>query len=213
MDLVLRGEDVSNKEGRTVLFVSHNMGAIKHLCDKALLLQGGSIVAHSDVLAVVSRYSELNLLDDNTPYRHIAGDQSIVIEKVVIKSGTGIEVSGGLEIEINFSPVDVSVKLENGSYSFFVLVHNLEDEVIWSLFQKDSGAFSLGDCRSVRVVADNILLPGTYYLSVGIFDRNNQFIDWVEKAEMFEVLPVFADGRIFDHRLGKVTSKASWSQS
>lgn len=78
-------EDVSNKEGRTVLFVSHNMGAIKHLCDKALLLQGGSIVAHSDVLAVVSRYSELNLLDDNTTYRHIAGDQSIVIEKVVIK--------------------------------------------------------------------------------------------------------------------------------
>ena len=50
-------EDVSAKEGRTVLFVSHNMGAIEQLCSSALLLEKGIIARKSgDVASVVKDY-------------------------------------------------------------------------------------------------------------------------------------------------------------
>ena len=48
--------DVS-KEGRTVLFVSHNMGAIQQLCDKGILLDKGLVISHGDIKSQVDMYS------------------------------------------------------------------------------------------------------------------------------------------------------------
>jgi len=48
-------EDIS-KGGRTVLFVSHNMVAINHICQKAILLSGGRVVAYADTHTVVDEY-------------------------------------------------------------------------------------------------------------------------------------------------------------
>ncbi len=46
------------QEGRTVLFVSHNMGAVQNLCQVACLLGQGSVIANGDVTEVVGRYLE-----------------------------------------------------------------------------------------------------------------------------------------------------------
>lgn len=51
-------EDVSKNEGRTVLFVSHNMGAIASLCQEAILLKNGKILEKSNIEKVVSIYYE-----------------------------------------------------------------------------------------------------------------------------------------------------------
>ncbi len=48
-------EDVG-REGRTVIFVSHNMDAVKHLCSKAMVLSSGRIVGAGDVEEQVSLY-------------------------------------------------------------------------------------------------------------------------------------------------------------
>jgi lipopolysaccharide transport system ATP-binding protein len=44
------------REGRTVLFVSHNMGAVRALCSRALLIRGGELVMDSVVDEVVGRH-------------------------------------------------------------------------------------------------------------------------------------------------------------
>ena len=49
-------KDVSSKGGRTVLFVSHNMSAIKNLCTRALLLQNGKMQLDSSVEKVLQKY-------------------------------------------------------------------------------------------------------------------------------------------------------------
>ena len=52
--------DVSTGEGRTVLFVSHNLVSIENLCDNAILLDKGKIVYQGDVLSTIgSRYGEV----------------------------------------------------------------------------------------------------------------------------------------------------------
>ena len=51
-------QDVSRGEGRTVLFVSHNMGSIRQLCKKGIVLEKGRIVHSSDVHSAVDYYLE-----------------------------------------------------------------------------------------------------------------------------------------------------------
>jgi lipopolysaccharide transport system ATP-binding protein len=48
--------DISKGEGRTVLFVSHNMGSIMQLCEKSILLQHGELVVYDKVKSVIDKY-------------------------------------------------------------------------------------------------------------------------------------------------------------
>jgi lipopolysaccharide transport system ATP-binding protein len=50
--------DVSKGEGRTVLFVSHNILAIKQLCNKGMLLQNGTLKNLGQIDKIVNEYSE-----------------------------------------------------------------------------------------------------------------------------------------------------------
>jgi lipopolysaccharide transport system ATP-binding protein len=51
-----RMQDVSRGDGRTVLFVSHNMDAVQRLCTRAILLERGRVVASGATASVVSQY-------------------------------------------------------------------------------------------------------------------------------------------------------------
>lgn len=50
-------------QGRTILFVSHNMGAIRNLCEKALLLDNGGLVLNAATDHTIARYLNQNLLE------------------------------------------------------------------------------------------------------------------------------------------------------
>lgn len=49
-------QDVSNQSGRTVLFVSHNMAAVKRLCPNSILLENGTIVGSGTTAEIVDQY-------------------------------------------------------------------------------------------------------------------------------------------------------------
>jgi lipopolysaccharide transport system ATP-binding protein len=49
-------EDVSNNEGRTVLFVSHNMGAMQTLCNKGILLEQGQMRCQGAIMETITSY-------------------------------------------------------------------------------------------------------------------------------------------------------------
>jgi lipopolysaccharide transport system ATP-binding protein len=56
-------QDVATDEGRTILFVSHNMGALAQLCRRGILLQGGKITADGPIRDVIAGY--LNAVSDH----------------------------------------------------------------------------------------------------------------------------------------------------
>ncbi len=49
-------QDVSQQQGRTVLFVSHNMDAIQRICSQCLLFENGQLIAHGDTASIAGRY-------------------------------------------------------------------------------------------------------------------------------------------------------------
>ena len=52
-------KDVSENQGRTVLFVSHNIGAVLQLCQKGILLDHGKLLYHDEMANVANEYSNL----------------------------------------------------------------------------------------------------------------------------------------------------------
>jgi len=49
-------EDVSKNEGRTILFVSHNMGVVSQLCSKSILLENGSLIKNGETAKIIDLY-------------------------------------------------------------------------------------------------------------------------------------------------------------
>lgn len=125
-------KDVSEKEGRTVLFVSHNMPAIQKLCSQGLILQNGLFYATGLPDAMVGLY-----LKNSTSAKTMFGNnQECYIEKCtienslsesnpVIKSGEKVElalqISSKYDLELN---IGIAIYDEN---SFLVLASNSID--------------------------------------------------------------------------------------
>ena len=75
-------ENVSRDEGRTVLFVSHNMAAITKLCNKGLLLNNGEIVENSSINKVVDSYISTCFKNDFYSLKSDSSDKDIYFKKI-----------------------------------------------------------------------------------------------------------------------------------
>ena len=202
--------EVSREEGRTVLFVSHNLSSVRQLCSRALLLEQGRVRFDGTPSEAITAYTRRD--EAKAAYKHIAGDGAARITSISFGSAGGDEsvypIFGDVRIEINFERFPSA-----GSLEFFILIYADDGECVAASFQSDGGektpAGSPQGCVSVSF--RNPLSPGRYMVSAGIFDAYRQFHDWVEFAESFEVLPGFADGRAFDQRLGRASLTAKWT--
>jgi lipopolysaccharide transport system ATP-binding protein len=117
---------VSRGEGRTVLFVSHNMAAVKTLCSRGIVLSNGELVYDNKQLDAVGFYQAHNNTRSNFEHKEAMdsapGNENIRILKFLIKSldGESITISTGLSFEITFfnrKPrinLDVTFELKNG---------------------------------------------------------------------------------------------------
>lgn len=58
-------KDISRGDGRTVLFVSHNMAAVKSLCNRGILLENGGVKFEGNIDDTVKEYLKVNVKNDN----------------------------------------------------------------------------------------------------------------------------------------------------
>jgi lipopolysaccharide transport system ATP-binding protein len=77
-------QDISKGEGRTVLFVSHNMGSVKSLCTKAILMETGCVTSFNDTQSIIDKY--LGLEKNSNRLRAVLKEEEI--SKLVIKFST-----------------------------------------------------------------------------------------------------------------------------
>ena len=68
-------QDVSRGEGRTVLFVSHNMGSIRQLCKKGVVLEKGKVVHLNDASSAVDFYLEKSVNVKNDSFIFVSDSQ------------------------------------------------------------------------------------------------------------------------------------------
>jgi lipopolysaccharide transport system ATP-binding protein len=198
-------EDVA-RQGRTVLFVSHNLAAMRSLCSRGLLLSGGQLVFTGPIQECIDHY--LQAADDD--------DASEVDVRDTPRQSVGVDPEGALRItRVRIVSASGRAHLRTGQpveVEMAVATRVPLKEVVLGLAVKSSDNILLFECRStdaggpipnldpgeylVRArLAQNPLNPGLYTLSVGARceDRALDYLPdlitlRVDSAERFESL-------------------------
>ncbi len=183
-------KDVAEK-GRTVLFVSHNMAAVKSLCTKGIVMDHGQCVFHGEINDVVNYYfnSETNdsIFHHNGSLDEAPGNENIKLLKVetVPREGDFLSMFSGINFNIDFynrivgSNIDLTIEV--GTKDNLVVFHN--GFIINEKHDSQYGIYSV--CISLP---QQLLNAGIYTLSI-IFGENQRYqLYKTENIITFEVM-------------------------
>jgi len=128
-------QEISRGDGRTVLFVSHNMAAVKSLCTKAIVIDNGYMVFEGDTDAAIDHYLKLctsmgsirntaYFLEEEATGTGIIRPISIIAKAVDKRPDEFMEFSDAIEVSIVFEKIDraeqvdttIQLKDANGNY-------------------------------------------------------------------------------------------------
>lgn len=172
-----RMKDVSVNDGRTVLFVSHNMAAVKSLCTKGLVLKNGQFDFYGNQFESVVHYQSSQIA--SASFIHVGeiesapGNQNIRMLRFQAKPiiGDVLSISSGVQFEVEFYNYKENINLD----VTFELV-NMDEVVVFH-----HGAFVCSNKDSKKAsyavigkLPPNLLNAGNYRFNI-IFGENQRF--------------------------------------
>lgn len=188
--------DVSAKEGRTVLFVSHNMETVQALCQRACLLESGSIVSEGSTEQVIGQYlesvRELMMGGDNTlaQRQDRSGDGSARFVAMKIENA-----EGGQVIRAN-SRVKITLRYKSDrpmihpQFAATVYDYNRSMGLI-SLSSQATGGLpdTLPPEGEVTCITEPLFVtPGRCYINLSLYRAGGSICtDYVQYAGYFDV--------------------------
>jgi len=161
------------REGRTVLFVSHNLGAIQNLCTSCVLLDRGKLIDHGDPSKVVARYvSEGAVAAGSFEQGHLP-DKPINLRKVSLSTAedeAANEFSFDQKIRL---AIEYEVNEPISSVSVWIGIRTIEQVQAFCSSDTDVDAGLFGErakglYRTVIDLPEKWLNAGMYYVVVGI---------------------------------------------
>jgi len=182
------------RQGRTVMFVSHNMGAIESLCQRVMYIDVGNIRGDGPASQIISQYLSQNAqksprIDLTTHPGRRPGMKPILSRAEYIAEdgslNTSFQSGDDITFEIILDPKNIQYRYPSISIAIFnhvgVLVCKLSSEIqstiSWDLLQRKRIRCIWPDCR---------LAPGRYHINFG-FANKTEVIDYVEYAAILDI--------------------------
>jgi lipopolysaccharide transport system ATP-binding protein len=173
-------QDVSSIEGRTVLFVSHNIGAVKSLCNKAMVLENGKTSLNSDAEQAVAYYLGGKKGDSyNTKkFNDLYVDGIFDLHMIGLKNKDkdfGDPLNENEEIELH---TDLSFLINDVErYHITYHLHNEMGEALFSFSNvNDDTIFYEGKNKIVCTFPNKFLQSGNYFLSLYVVEDRKSAI-------------------------------------
>lgn len=193
-------QDISKGDGRTVLFVSHNMAAVKSLCTRAIVLEHGTMAFKGSTDDAVDFYlskdkkkPKINLSERVDRFGN--GKIKLTDIKLLNENNNEIEqiISGEqLRIKMQFQKNDKDI-----DYQKFFIGINFKDEqgqIVLSYLSDEMAS----DLSNFEIKNEIVLVIPNLYIRAGLYNlrvqtgigvkRDDQF-DTIENAELVQVLP------------------------
>jgi lipopolysaccharide transport system ATP-binding protein len=205
--------------GRTILFVTHNLGALVQLCPRTLLLRNGKVVSLGKTETAVAEYmseDSSGTLDVSLdPMRK--PDSALVLRRCHItafdgSSVRGIDVAGGFKIKLEVLArrevvdADVSIRVSNDLGT--ALFTSSISDYMGALVRMGPGKHSY----EVEVPR-RLLAPGRYFLHVGIHRPNIEILDSHDGIVNFVVEESGSEmWRYQGKRYGSILVNCSWAE-
>jgi ABC-type sulfate/molybdate transport systems ATPase subunit len=208
--------DVFNRlrdEGRTIVFVTHDMGSVNRFCHRALLLERGEVVALGEPHEVADHYLALNFdrdgaaaapeQDERLAAEWAGSHEARILEawtedrdgrrQNVCPQGERLRFKASVAIESAIEDPAFTVELEDEwGTKMFIATTAVENE--------RSGRFEAGEQVVFTVDFENHLSPGKYYPTVNVTRRGGG-LDVIHRVRRMATITVFgstAQGGVVD---------------
>lgn len=204
------------KQGRTVLFVSHNMAAVQRLCSSAILLESGVMTFKGPVDQTIRQYLSSHQTDDLEWKRLNKPNSKAWIDAIRVSDansqGSGLITTASLlRAVVTFSVTEALPRLQ---LSVDLLGSN--DDVILVTIPQDAGLASPHQPGRYRAVVDfspEMLLERVYGLRANLYVPDLQRVDRVDEIR-FSVEPAASLATTSpSERAGVIVSRCAWDIS
>jgi lipopolysaccharide transport system ATP-binding protein len=183
-------------QGRTVLFVSHQMPAVNALCTRCMVLRNGGVIFDGDVQKAIDIYYrndsdvfQTGIIPNDYPRPGWLGEAKF--NKVVLKNRLGSETNSFLykepiSLEIEFEVInpldDVNIVVMLGMTDGTNIIFQESIDKFKKALEFSPGAYR------ANLTIDTSLLPGSYTVNMGMGHiKSGKDIDWVERVFDFDV--------------------------
>lgn len=186
-------KNISKYDKRTVIFVSHNLGAVANLCTRGILLSNGVISCIGETSQILNQYLVGNESKSSIESLSPVGDKDLVCkfeeilinEKNPFSSSPAISPEDSLEVSFSVSPLTKNpMKI---TFSLF-----RDGNRIFSVFDFPNRRIEEDKFTSKFIVPENLLRPGFYSIGFGADDSSGNWV-WFENGPSFQVLEIFSE--------------------
>ncbi len=182
--------DVSKGEGRTVLFVSHNITAVKELCNTGILLKNGLVDYHGNIMETALEYQKSNsstseYIYDGNPENLIGNEKIDLLEFTVTPiQGEIIDIDSGARVKLVFENKVPDINLD----ATFEL-KNFEELVVFHVGKGLSSNYDskMGIYEVEFDLPPGLLNAGNYYFKLIFGKDQSELLFGVDNFVSFEV--------------------------
>lgn len=184
-------QDVSKGEGRTVLFVSHNMNSVKQLCNNGVLLENGQVKFTGEIHQVVDHYLGNDFEQNANEYfddRYI-GNEFIQMKSIEMECDdkNGITYGGDIRIKYRFINKEKGKSLDMSFAVFTMMDVKVIDDNAFVVSKEESRE---GEYEVVITIPKHFLNKGRYYILNWFLGNGNDLL-WASHRHNFEIFDAY----------------------
>lgn len=205
-------------EGRTVVFVSHNLAQVRSLCRRGIVFDAGKVALDSNIDEAISGY--LTSLGGSAPSHWIADpDHNIQSEMRFLSARVDGAVAGALAVRGTTDHLDLRFRIESKSArpaaQLSIRLVNDEGIPVLTTAPEDCGlpmGIEVGVTEFVVRIPSDLLAPGRYGCLSVLHIPGVQAFDRLDGLPAFEIQETRALSRGDDHRKGVVSPRLEWKR-
>ncbi len=176
-------QDISKGEGRTVLFVSHNMAAVKSLCTRGIVLENGKVVLDNSVENAISYYLSGGGDVVNSKFFGIAYDNAIFKLNGISLKNKDRRLEDPL-IENELIELLTNIDIKNDEFLRYAVTYHLYNEMGEAMFSfssaKEGVTLKKGNNQLKCFFPKDFFQSGQYFLSLFVVKDSREAV-FVEK--------------------------------
>ncbi|AWI25650.1 ABC transporter ATP-binding protein [Flavobacterium pallidum] len=164
-------QDISRGEGRTVLFVSHNMAAVKSLCNRGIVIENGKIVFNAPIDNAISYYLKGNSAVINSKQFGAKYSNAVFALHEISLKNAGMSVLDPIDESL---PIELltNIDIHDAEPHRYIVTYHLYNEIGEAMFSftnaQSDAALASGNNRLCCVFPADFFQSGQYFLSLFI---------------------------------------------
>ncbi len=193
----------AKEDGRTVLYVSHNMNTIRQLCDRCIVLESGKVVFDGDTEKAIQVYlknsdemltSFINLVERERPEN--TTKQAFIQNFEFLENNSCVYKRGAkIKFRVNWISKD---KIDDVRYR--MIIRYIDDTPVGLVQSKVLGSYDNNQMQISTFEFDtSMLADGKYFFSIALYQRdeigNNLILDHITRACSFEIISEMNDDK------------------